>query len=105
MHRAAHASLDLRGVEVKLRKGAAEGVAMHAEFFSGFALVSFVLCEDLKQITALELADRLIVGDSRAMHLHDDSVEFALHEGFLAEAEVEVVVQTTMSHCAVWTAV
>ena len=76
--RTAHATADLCGVEVELGEGAAEGVAMHAKLFGGLALIAFVVREDLEDIAALELPDRLGVVDSGVMHLGDEAVEFAL---------------------------
>jgi len=74
----AHAIADLSGVHVQLGKGAAEGIAVHAELFSGLALIALVVSEDLKDVTLLELANGFRVGDTGAVHLCNESIQFAL---------------------------
>ncbi len=76
----AHAAANLSGVEVEFGEDAAEGVAVHSELLGGLALVAFVVGEDFEQVAALELTDSFVVGDSGAVHLHYETVEFALHE-------------------------
>ena len=51
---------------------------MHAKFFGCFALIAFVLGENLEQVTALELPDRVVVGDAGIVHVRDQSIQFAL---------------------------
>jgi hypothetical protein len=82
--RPAHAVANLRGVHVELGQSAAEGVAMHAEFFGGFALVALVLCQNFKDVALFELTNGLRVGDAGAVHLRDQAVQFALQGFFLA---------------------
>ncbi len=67
--RPSHAAANLRGVHVELRKGAAERVAVHAEFFRGLALVSLMLGQDFKDVPPLELSHRLVIGDACTVHL------------------------------------
>jgi len=55
-HPGSDAVPDLGGVEIELGQGSAKGVAMHAKLFRGFALISFVVGENFKEIAALELA-------------------------------------------------
>ena len=74
----AHAVADLRSVHIELGKGAAQGVAMHAKLFGGLALVSLMVREHLKNVTLLELANGVRVGDAGAVHLRNESVQFAL---------------------------
>jgi hypothetical protein len=76
--RSTHAIADLRSVHVELGEGAAEGVAMHTEFFGGFALVALVLGEHFKDVTLLELPNGLRVGNAGAVHLRNQTIEFAL---------------------------
>ena len=80
--RPAHAAADLRGVQIELGQGAAEGVAVHAKFFGGLALVAFVMREHLKDVTFLELANRLVIGNPGTMHLSNQNIQFAL-QGYL----------------------
>ena len=77
----AQAALDLLGVHVELREGAAESVAVHAELFGGLALVAAMAGEDFCDETLFELTDRIGVGNAGGMHLEDEAVEFAFHVG------------------------
>ena len=79
-----HAVADLRGVHVQLGEGAAESVAMHAEFFGGFALVALVMREHFEDVALLELANGLRVRDTGTVHLCDQTIHFALQGYFLA---------------------
>ena len=54
---------------------------MHAEFFGRLALVSLVLRQNFKDVALLELTNGLRVGDAGAVHLRDETVQFAL-QGF-----------------------
>ena len=79
--RPAHAVANLRGVHVELGQSAAEGVAVHAEFFGGLALVALVLRQNFKDVALFELTNGLRVRDAGAVHLRDRAVQFAL-QGF-----------------------
>jgi hypothetical protein len=68
-HRPAHALADLRGVQVKLRQGAAQCVAMHAQLGRGFALVPFVVREYFEDVAPLELSDGIRVRHTGTVHL------------------------------------
>ena len=70
---------DLCRVDLQFRDGATEGVAVHAKLGSGLALVATVVGEDLKQVTALELAHGFIVRNTAAMHLRHYAFKFSLH--------------------------
>jgi hypothetical protein len=76
--RSAHAVADLRSVHVKLGQGAAEGVAVHTELFGGLALVALVLRKHFEDIALFELTNGLRIGDAGAVHLRDQTVQFAL---------------------------
>ena len=94
--RPAHAVADLRGVHVELGQGAAEGVAVHAEFFGGLALVALVLRQNFKDVALFELTNGLRVRDAGAVHLRDQTVQFAL-QGY---SSLQFLLGTTHSHCA-----
>ena len=94
--RPAHAVTNLRGVHVELGQSATEGVAMHAEFFSGLALVSFVLRQNFKDVALFELTNGLRVRDAGAVHLRDQAVQFAL-QGL---SSLQFLLGTTHSHFA-----
>ena len=51
---------------------------MHAEFFGGLALVAFVLRQNFKDVALFELTNGLRVRDAGAVHLRDQTVQFAL---------------------------
>ena len=70
---AAHAFADLSGIETKLRERAAECVAMHAEFFRGFALVATMTREHLEDVALFELAHSVRVRDAGGEHLKDEA--------------------------------
>lgn len=76
--RPAHAVADLGGVHLELRQGAAERVPMHSKFFSSLALIALVMRENFKDVASFELAKRIGVGDTGAVHLEDQTVQFAL---------------------------
>ena len=93
--RAAHAVADLRGVHVELGQGAAEGIAVHAKFFGGLALVALVLRQHFEDVALFELTNGLRVGDAGAVHLRDQTVQFALQGFPRCSSFVEL-----HSHCA-----
>jgi hypothetical protein len=76
--RAPHAIADLGGIHLKLGQGSAQGIAVHAEFVSGLALIAFVVRKDFKNIASLKLPNGVGVGDTGAVHLNDKTVQFAL---------------------------
>ena len=77
-HPFSDAAPDLSRIEIELREGSTKGVAVHSELFGGLALISFVMRENLKEVTAFELTERVGVRDTGAMHLGDKAVQFAL---------------------------
>jgi len=74
----AHAVADLSGVHIEFGEGAAEGVAVHAKLFSGLALISLMVREHFENVALLELANGVRVRDASAVHLRNESVQFAL---------------------------
>ncbi len=74
----AHACPDLRRVHVELGQGSTEGIAVHAKLFCGFALIALVMSENFEQVASFELTKSLSVGDTGAMHLSDEAVQFTL---------------------------
>ncbi len=78
--RALEADANLRGVYIKLSEGAAEGVAVHAEFFGGFALVSLVVRKDGDEVAALEFAHSFSVSDTTRVHRGHKIFQFAFHK-------------------------
>ncbi len=74
----ANLAADLGGVEVELGERAAEGVAVHAEFIGGLALIALVVREHFEDVALLELAHGIGVRNAGAVHLCDETVKFAL---------------------------
>lgn len=66
-------------INLELGDGAAEGVAVHAQFAGGAALVAFVFLQDGKDELLLEFADRLGIQDVAFVHLHDQSFQLIFH--------------------------
>ncbi len=69
---------DLCRVQVELGERPAQGIAMHAELLGGLALIALVMRKHLKDIASFELPESVRVGDTCAMHLRDQAVQFAL---------------------------
>lgn len=72
-------------INLELGDGAAEGVAVHAQFAGGAALVAFVFLQDGKDELLLEFADRLGIQDVAFVHLHDQSFQLIFHGASLFE--------------------
>ena len=77
--RTTHALPNLRGVHTKLCQRAAEGIAVHAEFFGGFALVAAMARQYFKDETLLELAHRICVRQTNGVHSKDKVFQLAFH--------------------------
>jgi hypothetical protein len=73
-----HTVADLCGIHIELCQGAAKCIAVHAELFRSFALISFVMRQHFEDVALLELTNGLRVRDTGAVHLRDQSVHFAL---------------------------
>jgi len=59
-------------VDFEFGESAAEGVAVHAEFAGGPALVAFVFLENGQDEALFEFADGFGVKDIALVHLHDE---------------------------------
>ena len=76
--RATQTAADLCRVQVELGECPAQRVAMHTELLRGLALIASVMRKHLKNIATFELPESVCVGDTGAMHLRDQAVQFAL---------------------------
>jgi hypothetical protein len=76
--RPTHSVTNLRGVQIELGERTAKGIPVHAKLFGGFALVSPVVRKHFENVALLELAHSLRIGNTGAMHLRDQTVQFAL---------------------------
>ena len=59
-------------VDFEFGESAAEGVAVHAQFAGGAALVAFVFLENRQDEALFKFADSLGVKDVAFVHLHDE---------------------------------
>ena len=75
---AAHAVTDLSGIHIEFGEGAAQSVTVHAKLFGSLALISLVVRKHFEDVTLLELANGVRVRNSGAVHLRNESVQFAL---------------------------
>jgi hypothetical protein len=75
---AAHAVTDLSGVHVEFGEGTAQGVTVHAKLFGSLALVSLMVRKHFEDVSLFELANGVRVRNSGAVHLRNESVQFAL---------------------------
>ena len=73
-----HSVANLRSVQIELGKRSAQRVPMHSKLFGRFALVSSVLREHFEDVAPFELTYGFRIGNAGAMHLRDQTVQFAL---------------------------
>jgi len=59
-------------VNFEFGESTTEGVAMHAEFAGGAALVAFIFLENGEDEALFEFADCLRIKDVALVHLHDE---------------------------------
>src|ERR1035437_10269509 len=69
----------LSQIEAQLRHGAAQRVAVHAEFCGRLTLVAPVCHEHFTQILFLEFAYGLLVRNTAGVHLRHQAVQFSSH--------------------------
>jgi len=74
----AHAVTDLSGVHIEFSESATQGVAVHTKLLGSLALVSLMVREHFEDIALLELANGVCVRNTGAVHLSNESVQFAL---------------------------
>lgn len=73
-----HAVAYLGGIEIEFGECTAKRVAVHAEFLGGFALVALVVREHLQDVALFELPNSFRIGNSRTVHLDNQTIQFAL---------------------------
>src|ERR1700685_2541994 len=66
-------------IQAQLSHGAAQRVAMHAQFFCCLALVSSVRHQHLPQILPLEIAHCLFIAEAARVHLRNQAFQFSFH--------------------------
>jgi hypothetical protein len=72
-------SSNLRGVQLELGHGAAQGIAVHSEFLSRLALVALVMRKHFQQKAPFEFAHCFGVGDAACVHLTHEVIQFTFH--------------------------
>ena len=70
-------------VELQLRDGAAEGVAVHAQLPRRLTLISLVFLQNCKDEPLLKLANRLRIEDPTLMHLKYQGFQLIFHSASL----------------------
>src|SRR5580658_5949066 len=80
--RALDAVAELADVDFQLGDGAAQGVAMHAQFAGGAALVAFIFLQHGQDETFLELAHAFRIKNIAAVHLQDKRFQLIFHAAF-----------------------
>ena len=86
-----NAIAQLAYINLQFRKGAAQGIAVHAQLASGAALVAFILLEDSDYEPLFEFANRLGVENIALIHLHDQCFQLIFHGGALFLIDLSIV--------------
>jgi len=73
---------ELADIDLQLGDGAAESVAVHAQFARGAALVAFVLLKNGEDKALLEFPHTLGVKDVAAVHLQNQCFQLIFHDAF-----------------------
>ena len=76
--RTAHTVANLHCIKIEFSEGSTERVPVHTKLFGSFALVSSVMREHFENVALFELTYSFRIGDTGAMHLRDQTVQFAL---------------------------
>jgi hypothetical protein len=76
---ALYAVAELADVDLQLGDGAAERVAVHAQFAGGAALVAFVFFEDGQDETFFEFSDAFRIKNIAAVHLQNECFQLIFH--------------------------
>lgn len=82
--RALHAIAELANINLQLGDGAAEGVAMHAKFASGAALIAAIFLEHGENKALLEFAYPFRIKNVAFIHLQDECFELIFHVASLS---------------------
>ena len=70
----------LADIDLQLADGAAEGVAVHAQFASGAALVALIFLQHSENEAFLEFADTFGIKDVALVHHEDECFQLVFHE-------------------------
>jgi hypothetical protein len=76
---AAGAVAELADIKLEFGDGAREGIAVHAEFAGGFALIAFVLLKHIHDEALFEFADSFRIKNSTGVHLSYECFKLVLH--------------------------
>ena len=75
---------ELANVDLQLADGAAQGVAVHAQFARGSALVAFVFLEHGQDEALLEFTHAFGIKNIASVHLQDERFQLIFHDAFLS---------------------
>ena len=75
-----HAVAQLADIDLELADGAAEGIAVHAQFARGAALISAILLQNGEDESFLEFPHAFRVEDVAAIHLQNECFQLIFHE-------------------------
>src|SRR5579864_882464 len=78
----------LSDIDFQLGDGAAQGIAVHAQFTGGAALVPPVFLKDRQDEAFLEFANAFGVKDVAAIHLKDKCFQLIFHDEVLSIQEI-----------------
>jgi len=70
---------ELPNIKFEFGDGTAQGIAVHAQFTRGFALVAFVLLKNVHNEALLEFTNRFRVEDAARVHLRHECFKLVLH--------------------------
>jgi hypothetical protein len=100
--RALGAIAQLADVNFQFADGAAEGVAVHAQFARGAALVALVFLKDGKNEALLEFAHAFGVEDVAFVHLQNECFQLIFHDAslFVRKSCQEIVVRKSSGNPA-----
>ena len=80
MRRTLEPMTNLHGIDIQFGNGAAERVAMHAQFFCCLTLIALVVRKYCKKVTALEFTHRFSIRNTASMHRCHKDFQFAFHK-------------------------
>jgi hypothetical protein len=86
--RAPDSIAQLANVDLQLGDGAAQGIAVHAQFAGGAALVAAVFLQYGEDEAFLEFPYAFSVEDVAAVHLKDKCFQLIFHDEFLSIQEI-----------------
>ena len=75
---------ELANIDLQFADGAAQSIAVHAQFSCGSALVAFILLENCQDEAFLELPNSFGIKNIAAVHLQDKCFQLIFHNASLS---------------------